>query len=927
MAALENGQSAVGVASGAAAVLMAVMALAKAGDNIVSSAQIYSGTFTQFDRLLPSFGVRTKFMDRGARNLRDLIDEHTKLVFCESLANPDFAVADYEELVRIAHEAGVPVVVDATFTGAGFFGSPIDFGVDIVVHSATKWISGHGTTIGGVVIDSGKFDWSAQPTRFPQFHSVPHAFDRQNPATFWNRFGSRAFTAYLRLNLQRDVGSTLSPFSAQQLLIGMETLSLRCERQAKNAAALAEWLRMQRPAVAWVAYVGFKDHPAHPLAVKYLRNGYSSVLTFGLAGGQPAVFKFIDRLKLIINSSNVGDSKTIVGHLWSTTCVSMTDEERHAGGVTDDLIRISAGTENVEDIIDDMRQSLDALDCSSQRLSNGHPEANGIHAAGTFDPRSIVDPQNRTLTAKKFFPTFNAMIPTTPSSNNPLTGTERSRLVVQKFGGTSIGKFPLQIVRDVIMPNSIEGKVVVVCSARSGTSKPEGTTERSAMLPQSSQYKVLVECLRKEHVLAVHEYIKSPAISRCLVQGIIDDCTQVLDILDSVHLIGAISPDTLDRVISAGEKLACRLMSGVLQDHGVSSEYVDLSQVAVFPTDRIIDQAFYDELSAAVGCAVRASKADVPVVTGYFGRIPGGLLCRIGRGYTDLCAALLTMALGAEELQVWKEVEGFYTADPRRVPSAKPLPSISPHEAAELTFNGSEIIHFLAMGQAVRSRIPIRVKNVMNPSGVGTLIRPESSVSAKAKVSDNWCRSFDYLHRDDSSVLDCCRARSKKGPAAMTSKHNILVVNVLSQERSLRPSFFMNIIAVLGRWELPIDLVCTSQVQMSMVIQSKTPSTTSDGVENDLCRNAELVGAIEQLRELGTVNVLPDMAVISLVGQDMRCHSGTAGRVFTVLGDNDINIEMIAQGASEISISCVVAENVVDRAMNLLHESLFAWQA
>ncbi|KAL9009817.1 MAG: hypothetical protein Q9173_005185 [Seirophora scorigena] len=894
MAALEKGQSAVAVASGAAAVLMTVMALAKAGDNIVSSAQIYSGTFTQLDRLLPSFGVRTKFMDRGSRNLRDLIDEHTKLVFCESLANPDFAVADYEELVRIAHEAGVPVVVDATFTGAGFFGSPIDFGVDIVVHSATKWISGHGTTIGGVVIDGGKFDWNAHPARFPQFHSVPHAFDRQNPATFWNRFGSRAFTAYLRLNLQRDVGSTLSPFSAQQLLIGMETLSLRCERQAKNAAALAEWLRMQRPAVAWVAYIGFEDHPAHPLAVKYLRNGFSSVLTFGLAGGQPAAFKFIDGLRMIINSSNVGDSKTIVGHLWSTTCVSMTDEERHAGGVTDDLIRISAGTENVEDIIDDMRQSLDALDCSTQRLCNGDPEAHGIHVPN---------------------------------------GTERPRLVVQKFGGTSIGKFPLEIVRDVIMPNNVEGKVVVVCSARSSTSKPEGTTEkllracRSAMLPQSSQYKILVECLRTEHVQAVHANIKSSAIARCLVQGIIDDCAQVLDILDSVHLIGAISPDTLDRVVSAGEKLACRFMSGVMQDQGVSAEYVDLSQVAVFPTDQIIDQAFYDELSAAVGCAVRASKADVPVVTGYFGRIPGGLLCRIGRGYTDLCAALLTMALGAEELQVWKEVEGFYTADPRRVPSAKPLPSISPHEAAELTFNGSEIIHFLAMGQAVRSRIPIRVKNVMNPSGAGTLIRPESLVSAKARVPDNCCKSFDHLHRDDSSVFDCCRARSKNGPAAMTSKHDIVVVNVLSQERSLRPSFFMNIIAVLGRWELPIDLVCTSQVQMSMVIQSKAPSTTSDGVENDPSCSADLVGAINQLRELGTVNVLPEMAVISLVGQDMRCHSGTAGRVFTVLGDNDINIEMIAQGASEISISCVVAEKVVDRAMNLLHESLFASRA
>ncbi|KAL8670819.1 MAG: hypothetical protein Q9168_004655 [Polycauliona sp. 1 TL-2023] len=338
------------------------MALAKAGDNIISSSKIYNGTFTQFDRLLPSYGVQTKFMDPGSDNLPQLIDKDTKLVFCESIANPDFTVADYTKLVGIAHDAGIPVVVDATFTGAGYFGSPIEFGVDVVVHSATKWIGGHGTTFGGVVIDSGKFDWSAQVARFPQFHTVQKTFDYQNPATFWNRFGSRALTAYLKYNLQRDIGSTLSPFSAQQLLIGLETLSLRCERQAENAAAIAKWLMKQR-SVKWVAHIGFEDHPAHKTALKYLKNGFCSVLTFGLVGGQPAAFKLIDGFKMIVNSSNVGDSKTIVGNPWSTTHLAMTTDERLACGVTEDLIRISAGTENVEDIVDDIRQSLDGLDC------------------------------------------------------------------------------------------------------------------------------------------------------------------------------------------------------------------------------------------------------------------------------------------------------------------------------------------------------------------------------------------------------------------------------------------------------------------------------------------------------------------------------------------------------------------------------------
>ncbi|MCJ1349856.1 Homocysteine synthase [Peltigera leucophlebia] len=368
IAALEAGKSAVAVSSGTAAVLMTVMALAKARDNIISSRKLYNGTFSQFDRLLPSFGVTTKFIETSKQSIGDMIDARTKLIFSESVSNPQCCVADYDKLVSTVHEAGIPVVnslsgdlpvfqIDATITAAGFFGRPIDYGVDIVIHSATKWISGHGTTLGGIIIDSGKFNWSDHSERFPQFHSIDNKVDKINQATLWNRFGPETLVAYLRFNMLRDFGSTLNPFAAQQMLIGMETLSLRCERQAANAMTLSKWLGTQSH-VAWISYIGLEQHHSHRMANKYLKNGWCSVISFGLVGGQSSALKLIDGFKMIINSSNVGDSKTIVGHPWSTTNVSMTVDERVDSGVTEDLIRISTGTENIEDIIDDFRQSF-----------------------------------------------------------------------------------------------------------------------------------------------------------------------------------------------------------------------------------------------------------------------------------------------------------------------------------------------------------------------------------------------------------------------------------------------------------------------------------------------------------------------------------------------------------------------------------------
>ena len=414
---------------------------------------------------------------------------------------------------------------------------------------------------------------------------------------------------------------------------------------------------------------------------------------------------------------------------------------------------------------------------------------------------------------------------------------------------------------------------------------------RSALCPQSSHHKVIIQCVRAEHIQAVHAYIKSPSIACQLIKEIHNDCEESLNILKAVHAKGEIKSITLDAVISIGEKLSCRLLSAILQDQGVTSEFIDLSAEFEFPMDQAINQTFYNDLSVLMARRVEASEVNVPVMTGFFGRVPGGLLARIGRGYTDLCASLLTIGLHAEELQVWKEVEGFYTADPRKVPNARLISEISPEEASELTFNGSEIIHFVAMGQAMRARVPIRVKNVTNPRGAGTLVRPNDSLGDPGNIKGIG-NPFDR----PAEAASIPKAQRAKAPTAMTSKHKVVVVNVFSEDRSFRPSFFANIIGILHQWQLSIDLVCTSQVQMSMAIQSEVPMMAAEGDEDFDVVSPDLLGAIEHLRQIGSVKVIPRMAIISMVGQEMKHSAGTAGRIFTVLGDNCVNIEMIAQG-------------------------------
>ncbi|CAK7198963.1 Homocysteine/cysteine synthase [Sporothrix eucalyptigena] len=356
IAALEGGVAAVAASSGQAAQFLAISALAHSGDNIVATSNLYGGTYNQFKVAFGRLGIQTKFVSGDKpEELAAAIDDKTKAVYIESIGNPRYNVPDFEKIAELAHAKGVPVVVDNTFGAGGYFVRPIDHGADIVVHSATKWIGGHGTTIGGVVVDSGKFDWGKHGARFPQFVEPSEGY---HGLKFWDTFGPISFAIRVRVELLRDFGPSLNPFAAQQLLLGLETLSLRAERHAFNAQTLAEYLE-KSPYVSWVSYPGLASHPSHELAKKYLKRGNGGVLSFGVktsaAKDGSAV---VDNLKLVSNLANVGDSKTLAIHPWTTTHEQLSEKERIDSGVTEDLIRISVGTEHIDDIIADFEQAF-----------------------------------------------------------------------------------------------------------------------------------------------------------------------------------------------------------------------------------------------------------------------------------------------------------------------------------------------------------------------------------------------------------------------------------------------------------------------------------------------------------------------------------------------------------------------------------------
>lgn len=352
VAALEGGVGALAVASGQAAITYSILNIAKAGDEIVSSSSLYGGTYNLFHYTLPKLGITVKFVDPSdPENFRKALTDRTRAIYGEIIGNPKLDVLDLETVADIAHEAGIPLIIDNTFA-TPYLCRPFDFGADIVIHSATKFIGGHGTSIGGVIVDSGKFDWTNG--KFPELTEPDPSY---HGVSYTEAVGPLAYIIKARVQLLRDVGAALSPFNAFLFLQGLETLHLRMERHSENALKIARYLK-EHDAVEWVSYPGLEDHPSYEKAQKYLPKGQGAILAFGIRGGLEAGKKLIENLKLFSHLANVGDSKSLVIHPASTTHQQLTPEEQVSAGVTPDLVRLSVGTEAVEDLIDDLDQAL-----------------------------------------------------------------------------------------------------------------------------------------------------------------------------------------------------------------------------------------------------------------------------------------------------------------------------------------------------------------------------------------------------------------------------------------------------------------------------------------------------------------------------------------------------------------------------------------
>jgi O-acetylhomoserine (thiol)-lyase len=362
IAALEGGVAALATASGQAAQLLAVTTIAQAGENIVSTSLLYGGTYNQFKVTLPRLGINVKFVDGdNPDDFEKLIDPKTKALYIETIGNPRLNVPDIVKIADIAHRHSIPLIVDNTFGAAGYLARPIDHGADIVVASATKWIGGHGTSIGGVVVDSGKFDWGNG--NFPIFTEPSPGYHGLNFNEVFGKdsqFGNIAFIIRARVEGLRDLGPALSPFNAFLFLQGLETLSLRIERHGQNAVKLAKWLE-QNPDIEWVWYPGLESHPYHESAKKYLKNGlFGSILSFGIKGGIEAGKAFINNVKLSSLLANVGDAKTLVIHPASTTHQQLSDSEQKEAGVLPEQVRVSVGIEHIDDIILDFDEAIKA---------------------------------------------------------------------------------------------------------------------------------------------------------------------------------------------------------------------------------------------------------------------------------------------------------------------------------------------------------------------------------------------------------------------------------------------------------------------------------------------------------------------------------------------------------------------------------------
>ncbi len=356
MAALEGGIAGLAVSAGSAAIHYAILTLAQAGDNIVSTPQLYGGTYTLFAHMFPNMGIEVRFAkDDSPESLAALIDEKTKAVYCESIGNPAGNIVDLERVAELAHAQGVPVIVDNTVASPAVC-KPIEFGADIVVHSLTKYVGGHGTTLGGMIIDSGKFPWTEHKERFP---TLNHPEPSYHDVVYTEAFGPAAFIGRARTVPLRNTGSAMSPMNAFMLMQGLETLSLRMERHCENALKVAQYLQ-NHDKVSWVSYAGLEDSKFYPLAQKYMKGKPSGILSFGLKDGYDAGVRFYDALKIFKRLVNIGDAKSLACHPASTTHRQLSEAEQKQAGVSPEMIRLSVGIEHIDDILEDLEQALNA---------------------------------------------------------------------------------------------------------------------------------------------------------------------------------------------------------------------------------------------------------------------------------------------------------------------------------------------------------------------------------------------------------------------------------------------------------------------------------------------------------------------------------------------------------------------------------------
>lgn len=354
LAAMEGGVGGLALSSGQSAIYVSIFNICGARGHIVSSNSLYGGTVTLFSQTFQKLGIEVTFVDpKEPENFAGAIRDNTRLIYIESMGNPKNDILQYEKIAEVAHKNGMPVICDSTVTTPILF-KPIDYGIDIVVHSCTKFIGGHGTCIGGAIVDSGKFDWTNG--RYPELTEPDPSY---HGVKYVESFGEFAYIIKARTQFLRDMGSCMSPFNAFLFLQGLETLHLRMPRHSENALSLAKWLEKQKT-VNWVNYPGLKSHPDYELAQKYLPNGQGAILGFGIKGGKEAGIKFINNVKLASHLANIGDSKTLVIHPASTTHQQLSESEQLAAGVTDDYIRVSVGTEHIDDIIADFEQALES---------------------------------------------------------------------------------------------------------------------------------------------------------------------------------------------------------------------------------------------------------------------------------------------------------------------------------------------------------------------------------------------------------------------------------------------------------------------------------------------------------------------------------------------------------------------------------------